>query len=142
MCIRDRGNTYLSAGEEYSGLLPVADIIPDDAVIRVGIEARVSEDDLKRETVTVYTGFTMPRNRETGWTYAGMTRSGDSEILWAVPEEGTAAFSELAGLTFRFETERYQYLVPNSAVVDDSIYVLDIRNKCKDCQCKYAYRET
>lgn len=121
------GNVYLTTGEDYSGLLAAADIIPNNVAIRVGVEVWASEDDLKRETVTVYTGFTMPRNRKTGWTYAGASCSGDSVILWAVPDEGIAAFSELSGLTFRFETERYQHIVPNSAVVDGSVYVLDTR---------------
>lgn len=122
------GGVYLAAGDDYSGLLAAADIIPGDAEIRVGVETRVSEDDLKLETVTVYTGAAMPRNRKTGWTYAGATHSGEMTKLWATPDEGVAAFNGLSGLTFRFETERYQHLVPNGAVAGDSVYVLDTRS--------------
>lgn len=134
------GDVYLNAGDDYSGLLAAADIIPDGAAIRVGVETRVNGDDLELETVTVYTGVTMPRNRKTGWTYVGATRSGDMTTLWATPEEGIPALSGLSGLTFRFESEHYQCLVPNSAVADTSVYVLDTRRGAFGNMETYARR--
>lgn len=121
------GDVSAMIGDEYTGLLTIATIIPQGADIRVGIEVRASAKDLDRESVTVYQGSEIPRNGETGWVYSGATDSGENKVLWAVPSEGLSALEELNSLTFRFETERYQYLVPNRAVVGGSIYVLAMR---------------
>lgn len=114
-------------GEDYAGLLPLVRLIPTGQPIFVGIEsgAQVKIPDLG--SVLVYAGQDAPRSQDTGWTFTKETVSGGKRVFWAEPPEGIAAVEGLTKLTLRVDSEYYQHLVPNSAVVGDAVYVLDSR---------------
>ncbi|MEF9895212.1 MAG: hypothetical protein RR843_05495, partial [Clostridia bacterium] len=78
-------------------------------------------------SVLVYAGQDAPRSQDTGWTFTKETVSGGKRVFWAEPLEGMAAVEGLTKLTLRVDSEYYQHLVPNSAVVGDAVYVLDSR---------------
>jgi len=114
-------------GDEYAGLLQLLTIIPQDSMIRVGIETNSTIKIESPDFVTVYAGDTQPQSRETGWSFAGETKRGDMRVFWAEPLAEIGALDDLKMLTFSISSEYYPQLVPSGAVIGDAVFVLDSR---------------
>ena len=120
-------DTMITSGDKYEGLVPLIKIVPKHAQIRVGIETKLNPGIVSMNDVFVYAGSIMPRDRETEWKFVEISTVGKNHTLWAEPDNSIEAVQHLERLTFQVETEYFAYLVPNTAVIDGALFILDTR---------------
>ena len=121
------GDVMIKTGDEYAGLLPLIELIPSGAALRVGIETDSDAQILSPQNVVVAPGDQLPGKGQTGWVFAGETAQGEGRVLWAEPQDGIDSLKHLKSLTFCIDSDYYPYVIPNSAVTGSTAYVLDSR---------------
>ncbi|MEA4999582.1 MAG: hypothetical protein VB087_09365 [Candidatus Limiplasma sp.] len=114
-------------GDEYSGLLPLVWLVPASAKLRVGIECKPEVHISSLDRVMVYSGDDVPLGNEAIWAFAGEGTLNGKRVLWAEPTITSPDLTKLTKLNFRIDSDYCQYMVPNAAVVEDTLYVLDSR---------------
>ena len=123
----------VSSGDTYPGALPLCMVIPSGADTRAGFDVHGAPYEEDTASVSVI----ISSKEAEGWTYDSRSPGDEGETVWFISENETA-LNKLSGASLMFITNRYQYVVPNSAVRDGSVYVLQTRDAAFGGQEDYA----
>lgn len=118
---------FVQSREFYVGLLPIVQIIPDEAAFRLGIVCHENINISSPESVSVHDDGLLASDSELPWTYYGETEEKGTRYLWASYNSTQPLTGSLSGVYFSIKSDYYQALVPNSAIVGNSVFVLDNR---------------
>lgn len=121
------GEISVSAGEICDGKLPLLMLEVRDGGLLVGIQTELSAENLVDKTVKLDTSEKETARQMEGWEYDGYTLEKGRAILWAHRTAGDTPENTPTALAFLVESPRYQYLVPNSAIAGENLYVLRTR---------------